>query len=31
VDTWIPLFPNFTLVANFSNLGEGYLGFEFKF
>jgi len=31
VDTWIPLFPNLTLVANFSNLGEGYLGFEFKF
>jgi hypothetical protein len=31
VDTWIPLFPNLTLVANFSNSGEGYLGFEFKF
>lgn len=30
VDTWIPVMPDLTLVANFSG-AEGYLGFEFRF
>jgi len=31
VDTWVPIFSNLTLVANFSSFGEGYVGFEFRF